>query len=103
MYGNCKYAYIKRSFKMNIRYDNGLLFIDIKISYLGKSKLIKNVVIDTGASHTIISPDIVSSIGISASPLDKFKKAIGLSFKSSFPIKFIISSKLGLSFISTFI
>ena len=52
---------------MNIRYDNGLLFIDIKISYLGKSKLIKNVVIDTGASHTIISPDIVSSIGISAS------------------------------------
>lgn len=25
---------------MNIRYDNGLLFIDIKISYLGKSKLI---------------------------------------------------------------
>ena len=57
---------------MNIRYDNGLLFIDIKISYLGKSKLIKNVVIDTGASHTIISPDIVSSIGISASPLDKF-------------------------------
>lgn len=78
MYGNCKYAYIKRSFKMNIRYDNGLLFIDIKISYLGKSKLIKNVVIDTGASHTIISPDIVSSIGISASPLDKFITMYGI-------------------------
>ena len=31
-----------------------------------------NTIIDTGASHTIISPDIVSSIGISASPLDKF-------------------------------
>ena len=64
--------------KMNIRYDNGLLFIDIKISYLGKSKLIKNVVIDTGASHTIISPDIVSSIGISASPLDKFITMYGI-------------------------
>ena len=63
---------------MNIRYDNGLLFIDIKISYLGKSKLIKNVVIDTGASHTIISPDIVSSIGISASPLDKFITMYGI-------------------------
>ena len=74
----CKYAYIKRSFKMNIRYDNGLLFIDIKISYLWKSKLIKNVVIDTGASHTIISPDIVSSIGISASPLDKFITMYGI-------------------------
>ena len=41
---------------MNIRYDNGLLFIDIKISYLWKSKLLKNVVIDTGSSDTIIMP-----------------------------------------------
>lgn len=41
MYGNCKYAYIKRSFKMNIRYDNVYFLVDIKISYLGKSKLIK--------------------------------------------------------------
>lgn len=63
---------------MNIRYDNGLLFIDIKISYLGESKLIKNVVIDTGASHTIISPDIVSSIGISASATDKFITMYGV-------------------------
>lgn len=63
---------------MNIRYDNGLLFMDIEISYLGESKLIKNVVIDTGASHTIISPDIVSSIGISASPTDKFITMYGV-------------------------
>ena len=42
------------------------------------TKLIKNVVIDTGASHTIISPDIVSSIGISASPLDKFITMYGI-------------------------
>ena len=63
---------------MKIRYDKGLLFIDIKISYLGKSKLIKNVVIDTGASHTIISPDVVSSMGISVSPLDKFITMYGI-------------------------
>ena len=63
---------------MNIRYDNGLLFMDIEISYLGESKLIKNVVRDTGASHTIISPDIVSSIGISASPTDKFITMYGV-------------------------
>lgn len=63
---------------MNIRYDNGLLFMDIEISYLGKSKLIKNVVIYTGASHTIISTHIISSIGISASPTYKFITMYGI-------------------------
>lgn len=56
---------------MNIIYDKGLLFADIEISYLGKSKIIKNVVIDTGASHTVISPDVVSNMGIAATPTDK--------------------------------
>lgn len=78
MHGNCKYAYIKRKNKMNIRHENDLLFMDIEISYLKESKLIKNVVIDTGASHTIISSDIVSSIGISASPTDKFITMYGV-------------------------
>ena len=63
---------------MNIRYNDGLLFIDIEISYLGQCKLIENVVLDTGASHTIISPDIVSSIGISASATDKFITMFGV-------------------------
>ena len=37
-----------------------------------------------------------------SSPLHRFKKAIGLSSKSSFSIKSIILSKLGLFFMSTF-
>lgn len=56
---------------MNIKYEHGLLFIDLEVRYQGKSITVKNVVIDTGASHTVISPDIVQSIGISASFTDK--------------------------------
>ena len=33
MYGNSKYTYIKRAFKMNIRYNNGLLFIGLLVNY----------------------------------------------------------------------
>lgn len=63
---------------MNIRYEYGLLFIDINVCYNGKCKLIKNVVIDTGASHTIISPDVVADIGITAEPTDKFITMYGI-------------------------
>lgn len=63
---------------MNIKYEHGLLFIDLDIEYKGKSITIKNVVIDTGASHTVISPDVVQSIGISASVTDKFITMYGI-------------------------
>ena len=63
---------------MNIRYEQGLLFIDIKVLYDNKYKIIKDVVIDTGASHTIISPDVVSDIGITANPNDKFITMYGI-------------------------
>lgn len=63
---------------MNIRYEHGLLFIDVEIGYKGKSTIIKDVVIDTGASHTVISPDVVSNIGITAHPTDKFITMYGI-------------------------
>ena len=41
---------------MKLDYKDGLLFAAIEIAYKGKSKIINNVVIDTGASGSIISP-----------------------------------------------
>lgn len=49
---------------MNIEFRDGLLFTSVEISYKGHSKLIDNIVIDTGAAESIISPDIVDDIGI---------------------------------------
>ncbi|MDD3225889.1 MAG: hypothetical protein PHX70_14515 [Clostridium sp.] len=42
---------------MKLEYKNGLLFIDMNIEYKGKKVVLKNVVLDTGAAHTIINPD----------------------------------------------
>lgn len=49
---------------MEIEFREGLLFTDITIQFNGLTKVINNVVIDTGASHTLISQDEVDEIGI---------------------------------------
>lgn len=49
---------------MNLEYKNGLLFVDMNIGYKGNNVLINNVVVDTGAAHTIINPDSVYELGI---------------------------------------
>ena len=50
---------------MKIEYRDGLLFTTIEIWYEGKSKVIDNIVIDTGASKSIavgrFSDDIIGS------------------------------------------
>lgn len=51
---------------MNIHYRDGLIFTSITLTFRGVQKEVDNIVIDTGASETIISPDIVEDIGIEA-------------------------------------
>lgn len=51
---------------MELRYRNGLLFTSLEINYQNNMKVIDNVVLDTGAAETIISPDAVEDIGIIA-------------------------------------
>ncbi|TBL80099.1 hypothetical protein [Paenibacillus thalictri] len=51
---------------INIVYKDGLLITSIEILFRGNSIVIENVVIDTGASETILSPDVVEEIGIFA-------------------------------------
>lgn len=50
----------------NIEYRDGLVFTSMKIFFRGKSIVIENIVVDTGAAETIISPDVVEEIGIFA-------------------------------------
>lgn len=63
---------------MKLRYEHGLLFVDIKIEYNGKKICIKDIVVDTGASYTIIDPDTVHEIGIKAEASDKFITMYGI-------------------------
>lgn len=46
--------------------------------FINKFKTINNIVIDTGASVSIISPDIVDDIGIFAEAKDRIVSSIGV-------------------------
>ncbi|WP_252231129.1 retropepsin-like aspartic protease [Clostridium sp. ZBS15] len=63
---------------MKLRYEYGLLFTDIKIEYNGKIVKVNDVVVDTGAAHTIIDPDVVHEAGIKAEGGDKFITMYGV-------------------------
>jgi len=48
------------------------------ICYRGRSLTIDNLVIDTGAAHSLLSPDIVSEIGIKFENGDKLLRSFGI-------------------------
>lgn len=63
---------------MNIKFQDGLLFTSIQISFRGSTKVIENIVIDTGAAETIMSPDAVEDIGIFAELKDSVNSFYGV-------------------------
>ena len=63
---------------MKIEFRDGLLFTSLEIKYKGKSKIIDNIVIDTGAAGSIISPDAVDDIGIYAEIGDRLIEYYGI-------------------------
>lgn len=63
---------------MKLEFRDGLLFTSVKIIFQGKEKIIKNVIIDTGAAESIISPDVVEDIGIEAKISDSVNSFYGV-------------------------
>lgn len=49
---------------MKIVYDGQLIMTSLTVKFRGKEKRIDNVIIDTGSSHTIFSPDVLEDIGV---------------------------------------
>lgn len=81
---------------MKLEYRDGLLFTAIEIVYKGKSKVIENVVVDTGAAGSIISPDAVEEIGIYAELNDKIMEYYGVGGSTHIAfIKTIEKIKIG--------
>ncbi|HIW33159.1 MAG TPA: retropepsin-like domain-containing protein [Candidatus Paenibacillus intestinavium] len=66
---------------MQIEYRDGLLFTSIEINYLGRTKTIDNIVIDTGASHTLLSQDVVDDLGIKVSAEDEIVTSYGITLQ----------------------
>ncbi|WP_020616427.1 retropepsin-like aspartic protease [Paenibacillus daejeonensis] len=80
---------------MQIEYRDGLLFTELTIQYKGQSKFIKDIVIDTGASHTLISQDAVDEIDIRATKEDHFITNYGIGGEEHAFIKRIDLIEIG--------
>lgn len=63
---------------MKIEFRDGLIFTSIEITYKGKSKVINNMVIDTGAAKTLISAYEVEDIGIKVEGNDELVVSAGI-------------------------
>jgi hypothetical protein len=66
---------------MQIEFRDGLLFTEITIHFNGRSKVINNIVIDTGASNSLISQDEVDDIGIKVTLEDEIITSYGIGGK----------------------
>lgn len=80
---------------MKIEYRGGLLFTSIEIAYKGKNKKIDNIVIDTGASQSLISQDYVDDIGIKVSSDDEIVTTYGVGGKEHAFVKTVDSVRVG--------
>jgi hypothetical protein len=63
---------------MKIHYRDGLLFTTIHLNFKGKSKIIDNIVIDTGAVQTLISQECVDDLGLIYENNDMLVAATGI-------------------------
>ncbi|HHW36293.1 MAG TPA: clan AA aspartic protease [Bacillales bacterium] len=66
---------------MKIKYKYGLLLVDITLAYNGKSIVIENMVVDTGAAKTLISQDAVENIGLHVDLNDRIVTYFGIGGK----------------------
>lgn len=63
---------------MQIEYSEGLLLTSLTVTYMGQSKIIDRMAIDTGAAHTIIVSDVVDDIGIFFKNGDQINRSFGV-------------------------
>ncbi|ETT76120.1 hypothetical protein C173_06892 [Paenibacillus sp. FSL R7-277] len=63
---------------MKIAYDGQLLTTDISVCYQGRTLQIKDIIIDTGSSRTVFSPDVLEEIGVTYENGDPVYEAYGV-------------------------
>lgn len=63
---------------MKISFDGQLITTAIIVTFHGKTLQIDNMIIDTGSSHTVISPDVLEEIGVTYENGDDIYEAYGI-------------------------
>ncbi|MDY8021992.1 retropepsin-like aspartic protease [Paenibacillus polymyxa] len=80
---------------MKINYDGQLITTSLTITFRGRALRIDGVIIDTGSSHTIISPDILEEIGVTYETGDSIYEAYGIGGSIPFYTKIMDRIEIG--------
>ncbi len=78
--------------KTKLYLKNGLVYTSIKLTHEGNCVTIDDVIIDTGAFHTIITTDFLDEMGAKFSNEDKLVEASGYGGASSYAVRKRIDS-----------
>jgi len=70
-----------------LEYRDGLLYTSVELSHEGKSIVIENVIVDTGAFHTIIAPQFLEDLDVGFSEDDELVKAFGYGGTVSYSVR----------------
>ncbi|WP_053957027.1 retropepsin-like aspartic protease [Inediibacterium massiliense] len=77
---------------MKIRMEHGLPLVEMKIKYMNKEKILKNVLLDTGCSNTIFDTDAVEDIDLVIDPIKgKARRMYGVGGESELCYEQIVS------------
>lgn len=63
---------------MKMNYNGQLLTTTITLCYRGKTLQLPDIIIDTGSSHTVFSPDALEAIGVTYENGDPVYEAYGI-------------------------
>ncbi|MGF2614448.1 hypothetical protein FZC84_14220 [Rossellomorea vietnamensis] len=63
---------------MKIWFDGQLLTTSLRVTFQGRTLQVDDMIIDTGSSHTVISPDILEEIGVTYENGDDIYEAYGI-------------------------
>ena len=80
---------------MKLEYRDGLIFTKIELTYNNKTKTLDNIVLDTGATKSLILQEVVDDIGIRVSKEDKIVMSYGIGGKEPAFIKEIDKIMIG--------
>ncbi|GGA40542.1 retropepsin-like aspartic protease family protein [Paenibacillus physcomitrellae] len=80
---------------MKINYDGQLITTSLTVTFRGRALRIDDVIIDTGSSHTIISPDILEEIGVTYETGDSIYEAYGIGGSVPFYTKIMDRVEIG--------
>lgn len=87
---------------MNLIDDGQLITTSFIVTYRDNSLKIDDAIVDTGSSHTVISPDILESIGVNYENGDTIYEAYGIGGSIPFYTKIMDSLKIDTFIIENF-